>query len=54
MSFPSPATLISMIIAVLAGYALSRYYRKRIVKTSNFMMMLSQMIPGVFFWYLCI
>lgn len=47
MSFPSPATLISMIIAVLAGYALSRYYRKRIVKTSNFMMMLSQMIPGV-------
>ena len=41
------ATLISMIIAVLAGYALSRYYRKRIVKTSNFMMMLSQMIPGV-------
>ena len=36
-----------MIIAVLAGYALSRYYRKRIVKTSNFMMMLSQMIPGV-------
>ena len=41
------ATLISMIIAVLAGYALSRYYRKRIVKASNFMMMLSQMIPGV-------
>lgn len=36
-----------MIIAVLAGYALSRYYRKRIVKASNFMMMLSQMIPGV-------
>ena len=28
------ATLISMIIAVLAGYALSRYYRKRSVNTA--------------------
>lgn len=41
------ATLLSMVIAVLAGYALSRYYRKRVTKMSNFMMMLSQMIPGV-------
>ena len=42
------ATLISMIIAVLAGYALSRYYRKRIVKTSNFMMMLSSSGTSVY------
>lgn len=41
------ATLLSMVIAVLAGYALSRYYRKRVTKVSNFFMMLSQMIPGV-------
>ncbi len=41
------ATLVSMVIAVMAGYALSRYFRKRVVKVSNFMMMLSQMIPGV-------
>lgn len=41
------ATLISMVIAVLAGYAFSRYFRKRLVKVSNFLMMLSQMIPGV-------
>lgn len=41
------ATLLSMVIAVMAGYALSRYFKKRVVKTSNFLMMLSQMIPGV-------
>lgn len=41
------ATLLSMAIAVLAGYALSRYYRRRVTKVSNFLMMLSQMIPGV-------
>ena len=38
---------ISLIIAILAGYALSRYYRHRLVKVSNLAMMLSQMIPGV-------
>lgn len=38
---------LSMIIAVLAGYALSRYYKLRVVKLSNLAMMLSQMIPGV-------
>ena len=38
---------ISLIIAILAGYALSRYYRQRLVKVSNLAMMLSQMIPGV-------
>ena len=43
----SIATVFSMIIAILAGYALSRYFRHRIVKASNLMMMLSQMIPGV-------
>lgn len=41
------ACLISMVIAVLAGYALSRYYKLRVVKASNLAMMLSQMIPGV-------
>lgn len=41
------ATLLSMVIAVFAGYALSRYYRRRVTKVSNFLMMLSQMIPGV-------
>ena len=38
---------ISLVIAILAGYALSRYYRQRLVKVSNLAMMLSQMIPGV-------
>lgn len=41
------ACLISMVIAVMAGYALSRYYKLRLVKASNLAMMLSQMIPGV-------
>lgn len=41
------ACALSMVIAVLAGYALSRYFKKRVVKASNFFMMLSQMIPGV-------
>lgn len=43
----SIACIISMVIAIMAGYALSRYYKKRVVKVSNFAMMLSQMIPGV-------
>ena len=38
---------ISLVIAILAGYALSRYYKQRLVKISNLAMMLSQMIPGV-------
>lgn len=41
------ACLISMVIAVMAGYALSRYYKSKLVKVSNLAMMLSQMIPGV-------
>ena len=41
----SPA--FTMVIAVMAGYALSRYYKQKLVKVSNFAMMLSQMIPGV-------
>ena len=43
----SAATILSMIIAVMAGYVLSRYYKRRIVKLSNVGMMISQMIPGV-------
>lgn len=41
------ACAISLVVAILAGYALSRYYRQRLVKLSNLAMMLSQMIPGV-------
>jgi len=41
------ACLLSMVIAVFAGYALSRFFRSRMVKLSNMFMMLSQMIPGV-------
>ena len=41
------ACLLSMIIAILAGYALSRYFKLKLVKVSNLAMMLSQMIPGV-------
>ena len=35
---------LSMVIAVMAGYALSRYYKQKLVKVSNFAMMLSQMV----------
>lgn len=38
---------ISLVVAIMAGYALSRYYKQRLVKISNLAMMLSQMIPGV-------
>ncbi len=41
------ACVLSMIVAILAGYALSRYFKLRLVKASNLAMMLSQMIPGV-------
>lgn len=41
------ACALSMVIAVLAGYTLSRFYKLKVVKASNLAMMLSQMIPGV-------
>lgn len=41
------ACVISMIIAVMAGYGFSRYYKERMIKISNFAMLVSQMIPGV-------
>lgn len=41
------ACVLSMIVAILAGYALSRYFKLKLVKVSNLAMMLSQMIPGV-------
>lgn len=41
------ACAFSMIIAILAGYVLSRYYKMKLVKISNLAMMLSQMLPGV-------
>ena len=41
------ACFVSMVIAVMAGYAFSRYYKSRLIKISNFAMLVSQMIPGV-------
>lgn len=41
------ACLLSILIAILAGYVFSRYFRQRMVKISNLGMLLSQMIPGV-------
>ena len=41
------ACVLSMIVAILAGDALSRYFKLKLVKASNLAMMLSQMIPGV-------
>lgn len=41
------ACLISLLIAICAGYVFSRYFRLRLVKFSNMFMLVSQMIPGV-------
>ena len=41
------ACVLSMIVAILAGDALSRDFKLKLVKASNLAMMLSQMIPGV-------
>ncbi|WP_434655477.1 carbohydrate ABC transporter permease [Thermoanaerobacterium thermosaccharolyticum] len=41
------ATVLSLIIAVMAGYGFSRYYKQRLIKISNLTMVISQMIPGV-------
>lgn len=41
------ATLLSLVIAVFAGYALSRYSGLKFVKGTNLSMMVSQMVPGV-------
>ncbi|PEL13700.1 carbohydrate ABC transporter permease [Bacillus sp. AFS017336] len=40
-------TLISILVSIFAGYALSRFQRFRGVKFLNITMLLSQMIPGV-------
>ncbi|WP_056476525.1 carbohydrate ABC transporter permease [Bacillus sp. FJAT-25509] len=40
-------TLISVLVSIFAGYALSRFQRFRGVKFLNITMLLSQMIPGV-------
>lgn len=40
-------TVISMVLAILAGYALSRYYKYRAVKNVSAVLTVSQMIPGV-------
>lgn len=41
------ACFISMVISIMAGYTFSRYFRNKLVKISNFAMLMSQMIPGV-------
>ncbi|MFB7140631.1 carbohydrate ABC transporter permease [Gottfriedia sp. NPDC056225] len=40
-------TLISILVSIFAGYALSRFQRFKGVKFLNITMLLSQMIPGV-------
>jgi len=41
------ACALSLVISILAGYAFSRFFRLRMVKYSNLVMLISQMIPGV-------
>lgn len=41
------ACALSLVISLLAGYVFSRNYRMRMVKGTNFGMLVSQMIPGV-------
>jgi len=41
------ACALSLVISLLAGYVFSRNYRMRLVKGTNFGMLVSQMIPGV-------
>jgi multiple sugar transport system permease protein len=40
-------TIISMLVSIFAGYALSRFQRFKGIKMVNVTMLLSQMIPGV-------
>ena len=40
-------TLIAIVISVLAGYALSRYSKHKVIASTNFCLTLAQMIPGV-------
>ncbi|WP_424684794.1 carbohydrate ABC transporter permease [Enterococcus sp.] len=40
-------TVIGLVIAVLAGYSLSRFGRYRVVRLSGMSLTLSQMVPGV-------
>lgn len=41
------STLVSVTIAIFAGYALSRYSRQGFVKVTHMGMLISQMVPGV-------
>ncbi|MFV0430263.1 MAG: carbohydrate ABC transporter permease [Arachnia sp.] len=41
------ACVLSLAISLLAGYVFSRHFRMRMVKNTNFVMLVSQMIPGV-------
>jgi len=41
------ACALSLVISLLAGYVFSRYFKMRIVKYTNFAMLISQMVPGV-------
>lgn len=41
------ACALSLVISLLAGYVFSRNYRMKMVQSTNFAMLVSQMIPGV-------
>lgn len=40
-------TMISLLISILAGYAMSRYAKRNFVRVTNIGMLISQMVPGV-------
>lgn len=41
------ACALSLVIAIPAGYVFSRFFKMRAVRSTNFFMLVSQMIPGV-------
>lgn len=41
------ACAFSLVISLLAGYVFSRYYRRKLVQSTNFAMLISQMVPPV-------
>lgn len=41
------ACALSLVISLLAGYVFSRQYRRKLVQSTNFAMLISQMVPPV-------
>lgn len=41
------ACAFSLVISLLAGYVFSRHYRRKLVQSTNFAMLISQMVPPV-------